>query len=249
MDGVVMDRTWGLDGATVVITGASSGIGAELARGFLDAGCTVVGVSRSPRSSDHDSFHPLAVDLTDREATLRAIETLNTEFGPIDVLINNAGTAPRGESVDYSIDEWDRIIELNLTAPFLLSRGLAPAMLARGKGKVLFTASLWSFLGGWQVPAYTVTKSGVAGLIRALSNEWSPHGVQVNGIAPGYVDTDLTRPVIEDPERAPRYLSRIPTGRWGQPSDIVGAALFLASSHADYITGTILPVDGGWLAQ
>ncbi|MGA0210193.1 MAG: SDR family oxidoreductase, partial [Candidatus Nanopelagicales bacterium] len=176
-------------------------------------------------------------------------DTIGSRFGAVDVLINNAGAASRGESVDYSIEEWDRIIELNLTAPFLLSRGLAPAMLERGRGKVLFTASLWSFLGGWQVPAYTVTKSAIAGLIRALSNEWAPRGIQVNGIAPGYVDTDLTRPVIEDPERAPRYLSRIPTGRWGQPTDIVGAALFLASSHADYITGTILPVDGGWLAN
>jgi 2-deoxy-D-gluconate 3-dehydrogenase len=245
-----MDRTWGLEGATVAITGASTGIGAALTRGFLDAGATVIGISRAPQPpADAGDFHPLAADLSDRKETLGVVDAIGSRFGAVDVLINNAGAASRAESVDYSIEEWDRIIELNLTAPFLLSRGLAPAMLERGRGKVLFTASLWSFLGGWQVPAYTVTKSGVAGLIRALSNEWSPHGIQVNGIAPGYIDTDLTRPIIEDPERAPRYLSRIPTGRWGQPTDIVGAALFLASSHADYITGTILPVDGGWLAN
>lgn len=247
-----MDGTWGLTGAQVVITGASAGIGAALTRGFIDAGANVIGISRSPRTATdypQGTFHPVAADLSDRASTLAAIDTINTSFGPVDVLINNAGAASRAESVDYSIDEWDRIVELNLTAPFLISRGLAPAMLARGRGKVLFTASLWSFLGGWQVPAYTVTKSGIAGLIRALSNEWAPQGIQVNGIAPGYVDTDLTRPVIEDPNRAPRYLARIPTGRWGQPTDIVGAALFLASAHADYITGTILPVDGGWLAN
>ena len=159
------------------------------------------------------------------------IDTLKADHERIDVLINNAGHALRAPSVDYPMDDWDRLIELNLTAPFLLSRGLAPPMLQRGAGKVIFTASLWSFLGGRSVPAYTVTKSGIAGMIRALSNEWAPQGVQVNGIAPGYIDTDLTRPAINDPEIGPAFLSRIPAGRWGEPRDVAGAALFLASHH------------------
>jgi len=177
------------------------------------------------------------------------IDTLKVDHERIDVLINNAGHALRAPSVDYPMDDWDRLTELNLTAPFLLSRGLAPPMLHRGAGKVIFTASLWSFLGGRSVPAYTVTKSGIAGMIRALSNEWAPQGVQVNGIAPGYIDTDLTRPAINDPEIGPAFLARIPAGRWGEPQDVAGAALFLASHHSNYITGTIVPVDGGWLAH
>ncbi|MBL6631145.1 MAG: SDR family oxidoreductase, partial [Candidatus Nanopelagicales bacterium] len=195
------------------------------------------------------NYRTYAADLSVRSETEALIDTLKADHERIDVLINNAGHALRAPSVDYPMDDWDRLIELNLTAPFLLSRGLAPPMLQRGAGKVIFTASLWSFLGGRSVPAYTVTKSGIAGMIRALSNEWAPQGVQVNGIAPGYIDTDLTRPAINDPEIGPAFLSRIPAGRWGEPRDVAGAALFLASHHSDYITGTIVPVDGGWLAH
>jgi 2-deoxy-D-gluconate 3-dehydrogenase len=196
-----------------------------------------------------DRFHPISADLGDRSSTLAVIEEIRDEFGTPHVLINNAGAATREQAIDYPMEDWDRLLELNVTAPFLLARGFAPGMIERGSGKVIFTASLWSFLGGWQVPAYTVTKSAVAGMIRALSNEWAPLGIQVTGIAPGYIETDLTRPVIEDPERAPKYLARIPAGRFGQPSDLVGAALFLASPLSDYISGVILPVDGGWLAH
>jgi len=241
-----MDDPWGLAGSTVVVTGSSSGIGAALVEGFRDAGAQVIGVSR--RGTDAATTS-LTADLSNREDTLRVVDRITQEVGAVDVLVNNAGSASRGSATEYPESEWDRLIELNLTAPFLLSRGLAPAMIARGRGKVLFTASLWSFLGGKSVPAYAVTKSGIAGLIRSLSNEWSSVGIQVNGIAPGFVDTDLTRPVIEDPTRGPAYLARIPTGRWGTPHDVVGAALFLASAHANYVTGTILPVDGGWLAN
>jgi len=247
-----MSDPWQLEGTTVVITGASTGIGAALATGFLEAGADVVAVSRSPRkdtSPQSPRFHSVAADLSRRDETATAIDEILHSFESIDVVVNNAGAALRSAAVDYPMDDWDRIIELNVTAPFLLSRAFAPQMIERGRGKVIFTASLWAFLGGWEVPAYAVTKSAIAGMIRTLSNEWAPHGVQVNGIAPGYIETDLTRPVIEDPDRAPKYLSRIPTGRFGQPSDLVGAALFLASPLSNYVSGVILPVDGGWLAH
>ena len=246
-----MSDPWGLEGATVAITGASTGIGAALTDAFLDSGAIVLGISRSPdkHSTTSPNYRTYAVDLSVRSETEALINAMKADHERIDVLINNAGHALRAPSVDYPMDDWDRLIELNLTAPFLLSRGLAPPMLHRGAGKVIFTASLWSFLGGRSVPAYTVTKSGIAGMIRALSNEWAPQGVQVNGIAPGYIDTDLTRPAINDPEIGPAFLARIPAGRWGEPQDVAGAALFLASHHSDYITGTIVPVDGGWLAH
>ncbi|MEL0148613.1 MAG: SDR family oxidoreductase [Actinomycetota bacterium] len=246
-----MSDPWGLEGATVAITGASTGIGAALTDAFLDSGAIVLGISRSPdkHPTTSPNYRTYAADLSVRSETEALIDTLKADHERIDVLINNAGHALRAPSVDYPMDDWDRLIELNLTAPFLLSRGLAPPMLHRGAGKVIFTASLWSFLGGRSVPAYTVTKSGIAGMIRALSNEWAPQGVQVNGIAPGYIDTDLTRPAINDPEIGPAFLARIPAGRWGEPQDVAGAALFLASHHSNYITGTIVPVDGGWLAH
>jgi len=242
---------WGLAESNVVITGASSGIGAAMAEAFLDAGAHVTAISRTPdrqATPESDRYHTIAADLSKRGETLDVIASINADGQPVDVLVNNAGGATRGPSIDYPIEDWDRIIELNVTAPFLLSRGLAPSMIERGRGKVIFTASLWSFLGGRNVPAYTVSKSGLAGLIRGLSREWAPLGVQVNGIAPGFINTELTQPTITDPEIGPLFLSRIPTGRWGTPSDVVGAALFLASHHSDYITGTSLPVDGGWLS-
>ena len=182
-----MSDPWGLEGATVAITGASTGIGAALTDAFLDSGAIVLGISRSPdkHPTTSPNYRSYAADLSVRSETEALIDTLKVDHERIDVLINNAGHALRAPSVNYPMDDWDRLIELNLTAPFLLSRGLAPPMLHRGAGKVIFTASLWSFLGGRSVPAYTVTKSGIAGMIRALSNEWAPQGVQVNGIAPG----------------------------------------------------------------
>lgn len=247
-----MSEAWGLAGTTVVITGASSGIGAAIAEAFWSCGAHIVSVSRRPTINGKtfpERFSAIQADLSKRDETTDALGMINAEHESVDVLVNNAGGATRAPAVDHSIDDWDRILELNVTAPFLFSRGLAPGMIAAGHGKVIFTASLWSFLGGRNVAAYTVSKSGLAGLIRALSREWAPLGIQVNGIAPGYVATDLTKPTIDDPTIGPQFLARIPTGRWGKPEDIIGAALFLASSHSDYITGTILPVDGGFLSS
>jgi len=244
--------SWELDGATVVITGASSGIGAAIAEAFWSCGAHVVAVSRRSDINGKrlpERFSYVSADLSRRDETIDVVNTINAEHKTVNVLINNAGGATRAPAIDYPIEDWDRLLELNLTAPFLLSRGLVHGMVEAGRGKVIFTASLWSFLGGRNVAAYTVSKSGIAGLIRALSREWAPLGIQVNGIAPGYVETELTRPTIEDPTIGPQFLARIPAGRWGRPKDVTGAALFLASHYSDYITGSILPVDGGWLAS
>ena len=243
-----MSDVWGLSGRTALVTGSSSGIGAALVQGFLQAGATVLGVSRTQSSVDHADFHAINADLSNRESTLALLERLSAEFPVIDVVVNNAGAATRAPATDFSAQEWDKLIELNLTAPFLISREVARGMIERRAGKILFIASLWSFQGGNQVSAYTATKSGVAGLVRALSNEWAPLGLQVNGIAPGYVETPLTHDLLRDPTKGPELLRRVPVGRFGEPSDVVGGALFLSSPHSDYLTGVVLPVDGGWLA-
>ena len=198
---------------------------------------------RTSTPQQSPNYRTYAADLSVRSETEALIDTLKADHERIDVLINNAGHALRAPSVDYRdgrLGSTDRA-QPDRTFPSF-PRGLAPPMLQRGAGKVIFTASLWSFLGGRSVPAYTVTKSGIAGMIRALSNEWAPQGVQVNGIAPGYIDTDLTRPAINDPEIGPAFLSRIPAGRWGEPRDVAGAALSSSrANHSDYITGTIVP--------
>ena len=246
-----MNKLFDMTGKVALVTGGAGLLGKKHAEAIIEQGGKVIIADYNFDSAVKianklgNLAHAEYINVLDKESIFRVVN----KYEKIDVLINNAGHALRAPSVDYPMDDWDRLIELNLTAPFLLSRGLAPPMLHRGAGKVIFTASLWSFLGGRSVPAYTVTKSGIAGMIRALSNEWAPQGVQVNGIAPGYIDTDLTRPAINDPEIGPAFLARIPAGRWGEPQDVAGAALFLASHHSDYITGTIVPVDGGWLAH
>jgi 2-deoxy-D-gluconate 3-dehydrogenase len=171
------------------------------------------------------------------------------ELGPIDILVNNAGTIARAPAVDHDDETWDSIIEINLTAPFILTRELGRGMVERGAGKVIFTASLLSFQGGILVPSYTASKSGIAGLVKAFSNEWAPHGVNVNGITPGYIATDNTEALRADPDRSRSILERIPAGRWGAAEDLAGATLFLASPASDYVCGIVLPVDGGWLAR
>jgi 2-dehydro-3-deoxy-D-gluconate 5-dehydrogenase len=194
-------------------------------------------------------FRGFAVDLGDRAAVGDLVERLDALERPVDVLVNNAGTIHRTPAVDHRDDAWDRVLGVNLTAPFLLARALGARMVDRGDGKVIFIASLLSFQGGITVPSYTASKHGVAGLVKALANEWAARGVNVNGIAPGYIATDNTRALRDDPERSGAILERIPAGRWGRPDDLAGAAVFLASSASDYVHGTIVAVDGGWLAR
>jgi 2-deoxy-D-gluconate 3-dehydrogenase len=167
----------------------------------------------------------------------------------VDVLVNNAGTIRRAPAVTHLDDDWDEVLEVNLRAQFVLSREIGRTMVERGRGKIVFVASLLSFQGGINVPGYAASKGGVAQLTKALSNEWAPHGVNVNAVAPGYVATDNTTPLRDDPARAREILARIPVGRWAEPEDIAGAVVFLASPASDYICGAIIPVDGGWLAR
>ncbi|MGJ8722032.1 MAG: SDR family oxidoreductase [Salinibacterium amurskyense] len=247
-----------LTGQTALVTGAKRGIGLSLARALASAGADIIGVSATLELGDSEArrevenlgrkFTPYRVDFRHRDQVSAFAAEVNAR-AHVDVLVNNAGTIRRAPAVDHSIEDWDEVIAVNLSSQFTLTQALARPMLERGHGKVIFTASLLSFQGGITVPGYTASKSAIAGLTRALSNEWSGSGVTVNAIAPGYIATDNTQALQDDPERSRAILERIPTGRWGTPSDLDGAIVFLASSASDYVTGITLPVDGGWLAR
>lgn len=252
-----------LTGKLAVVTGASRGIGLAIAGAYAEAGADVIGVSASLPTGDSEvrravegrgrEFTAFATDFADREAVhglAEELESLSRSTGrPIDVLVNNAGTIARAPAVEHSDEMWDRVLQVNLSSQFTLTREIGRGMVARGGGKVIFTASLLSFQGGITVPGYTAAKSGIAGLTKALANEWAAHGVNVNAIAPGYIATDNTSALRADADRERSILARIPAGRWGTPDDIAGAAVFLASSAADYVHGTVLAVDGGWLGR
>jgi 2-dehydro-3-deoxy-D-gluconate 5-dehydrogenase len=252
-------RLFDLTGTTAVVTGCRRGIGLAMARALATAGAEIVGVSAALEESGSAvarqveecgrSFRGYRVDLADRTAVRALTARLEDEVGPIDILVNNAGTIRRAPAADYTDADWDHVLEVDLTAQFVLARDLGRRMLARGRGKIIFTASLLSFQGGINIPAYTAAKSGIAGITRALANEWAGRGVNVNAIAPGYIATDNTRALRADPDRNAGILARIPAGRWGDPGDLAGAVVFLASSASDYVHGTVLPVDGGWLGR
>lgn len=232
-----------LKGKTALVTGARRGIGLAAARALAGAGATVVGASAS--ASEADEFPSFRCDLGDRQALYELLPRLPS----VDILVCNAGTIARAPASVHSDEMWDRVLEVNLTAPFVLARELGRQMVERGSGKIVFVASMLSFQGGITVPSYAASKSAIAGLTRALSNEWAGHGVNVNAIAPGYIRTDNTRVLQEDETRARQILERIPAGRWGVPEDLGGAFVFLASEAARYVHGIVLPVDGGWLAR
>ena len=246
-----------LTGRTALVTGAKRGIGRAMAEALAAAGADIIGVSKTLETSGsevakavnaHDcQFTAYQVDFADRAA----VASLAREVEPraIDILVNNAGTILRAPAAEHPDEFWDEIIDIDLSSQFVLTRELGRGMLARGSGKIIFTASLLSFQGGINVVSYSAAKSGIAGMIRALANEWTRYGVTVNGIAPGYIATDNTRPLRDDRERYTAILDRIPAGRWGNPADLAGATIFLASPAADYVSGVILPVDGGWLGR
>jgi 2-deoxy-D-gluconate 3-dehydrogenase len=192
-------------------------------------------------------FEARAVDFADRAAVVALGEELAERR--VDVLVNNAGTIERAPAAEHPLALWDRVLEVDLSSQFVLTQLVGRGMLERGEGRVIFTASLLSFQGGINVPGYAAAKSGVAGLVRALSNEWAGQGVTVNGIAPGYIATDNTAALQADPDRSRQIMERIPAGRWGRAEDLGGAVVFLASPAAAYVTGAILPVDGGWLGR
>jgi len=248
-----------LAGKTALVTGCRRGIGRAAAAGLAAAGADVVGVSAALEKDGGEvgedvracgqAFTGFRCDLSDRDSVYRLLADLGRLAWPIDILVNNAGTIARRPAAEHSDDLWDRVLEVNLTAQFVLTRELGRGMLDRGAGKVVFVASMLSFQGGINVPGYTASKSGLVGLTKALANEWAAHGINVNAVAPGYIKTDNTRALQDDPDRSAEILARIPARRWGTPDDVVGAIVFLSSSAADYVHGSVLPVDGGWLAR
>ena len=254
-----MSELFDLSGSLAVVTGARRGIGAAMALALAQAGADVVGVSVSMTADGgavgHDvrslgrQFFGLPADFAQPDDVRRLVADLAALDRPIDILVNNAGTIARAPAAQHGDDLWEGVLQVNLTSPFVLTRELAAGMLARGRGKIIFTASLLSFQGGINVPGYAASKSGIAGLTKALSNEWAATGVNVNAIAPGYIATDNTQALFDDPNRHRAILERIPAGRWGRPDDLAGATVFLASRASDYVTGVILPVDGGWLGR
>ena len=247
-----------LSGRTALVTGCRRGIGRATAIALASAGADIVGVSASLEDGSDvsreveslgRSFRPYRCDLGDRAAVHSLVAAVNRDVERVDILVNNAGTISRVPAAEHPDDLWDRVLEVNLSAQFVLSREFGRRMLERGDGKIVFVASLLSFQGGINIPGYTASKSGIAGLTKALANEWAAHGVNVNAVAPGYVRTDNTLALREDPDRYEQILARIPAGRWADAHEIAGAIVFLSSAAAGYIHGTILPVDGGWLGR
>jgi len=248
-----------LKGKTALVTGSKRGIGKAIAVGMAEAGADVVGVSASldPDGSEVQKevealgrkFTGYQCDLGNRNALYKFIDDVNANHQTIDILVNNAGTIKRKPAAEHPDEYWDEVIDVNLTAPFILSREFGKKMLDRGEGKVIFIASLLTFQGGILIPGYASSKGGIGQLTMALSNEWAAKGVNVNAIAPGYIATDNTAPLRADEERSEAILSRIPAGRWGQPHDLVGAAVFLSSPLSNYINGTVITVDGGWMGR
>jgi 2-deoxy-D-gluconate 3-dehydrogenase len=254
----ILDR-FKLDGKVAVVTGCKRGIGKALAVALAEAGADIVGVSKSLELSVSDvekavvqagrKFRSYQCDFRQRKAVHEFIARVMADFPVVDILVANAGTTLRQPAAEHPDEYWDEVIEVNLNSQFVLSRDLGKRMVERGAGKIIFIASLLSFQGGILVPSYAASKGGVAQLTKALANEWGGKGVQVNAIAPGYIATDLNVALQTDPERNPAILSRIPAGRWGAPEDLQGAAVFLASGASDYVNGTLLTVDGGWMAR
>lgn len=229
-----------------------------MALGLAEAGADIVGLDRCTSDETGDlvagkgrRYTQICLDL--REASLtdleHAVATTVNAFGRIDILINNAGIIRRAPALEFSEKDWDDVLQINLKALFFLSQAAARVMLKQGRGKIINVASMLSFQGGVIVPSYAAAKSGVAGVTRALANEWAKHNINVNAIAPGYMATENTAPIRADTERSETILARIPAGRWGEPRDVQGVAVFLASSASDYMHGAIVPVDGGWLAR
>lgn len=248
-----------LTGRRALVTGGGTGLGRAMALALARAGADVAISVRASKADAEDvasAIHALGrralvieADLADAEQCERVVATVCAEWGDLDILVNNAGTVARGPAVSAAAAGWDAVMDLNARGVFLTAQAAARRMLHAGRGKIINVASMMSFQGGINVSSYAASKGAVAQLTKALANEWAPQGVNVNAIAPGYFRTRLTAGLREDPERAPAILARIPAGRWGEPTDLDGAVIFLASRASDYVHGCILNVDGGWLAR
>jgi len=244
-----------LDGNVAVVTGGSRGIGRAMVLALAEAGADVAVVSRTDDASLAECVAALGrrylhcrADLTQREQTRTVIPSVTAALGRVDILVNNAGVILRGAAAKHTEEDWDQTLEIDLSAAFILSQAAGQQMIERGRGKIINVGSVLSFQGGINVVAYTAAKHGVAGLTKALANEWARHGVNVNALAPAYFATELTQALQDDPVRSAAITGRTPARRWGQPEDIAGAAIFLASHASDYIHGAVIPVDGGWMA-
>lgn len=252
-----MSNPFDLHGRTAIVTGASTGLGRALAIGLARAGAGVAAVDivdcgETVAAVEGGGGRCLGVraDLSDIAGHAALLEQVTGHFGDIHILVNNAGIIRRADALEFSEQDWDDVLNINLKAVFFLSQAAAREMVARGHGgKIINIASMLSFQGGIRVVSYTASKSGVAGITRLLANEWAARGINVNAIAPGYMATNNTKALREDPVRNREILGRIPAGRWGEPDDLQGAAVFLASPASDYVQGAILPVDGGWLTR
>ena len=254
----VMDR-FNLKGKTALVTGAKRGIGRGMAEALAEAGADIIGISATlePTGSDVGraveglgrKFWSYACDFSDRAAVKAFTAQVLVDHPQIDILINNAGTILRTPAADHPDEMWDKVIEVNLNAQFIITRDVGRTMAERGSGKIIFTASLLTFQGGITVPGYAASKGGIGQLTMAFANEWAALGVNVNAIAPGYIDTDNTEALRSDPERSAAILSRIPAGRWGKPEDFGGPAVFLASEASSYMNGHVMLVDGGWMGR
>lgn len=248
-----------LSGKIALVTGCTKGIGKAMAIGLAEAGADIIGVSGSLALHNSEvekavtaagrTFKAYQADFSDRAALYTFIKKLTDENPVIDIVINNAGTVLRKPAAEHPDEYWDKVLSVNLDAPFILARELVQQMIKRGNGKIIFTCSLLSFQGGINVPGYAASKGALSSLVKALANEWAGKGINVNGIAPGYIATDNTEALRNDEERNQSIVSRIPANRWGQPEDLKGAVVFLASKAAEYVHGTILTVDGGWMGR
>ncbi len=250
---MILDK-FRLDARVAVVTGGTQGIGRAIALALAEAGADIAVISRRPHAKTAESILGLgrrymhyAADLTQRDQTRGVIPAVAAKMGDIDILVNNAGIIRRSPALDYTEADWDATLEIDLTAPFLLSQAAGRMMLPKRRGKIINVASILAFQGGLNVTAYASAKHGMAGLTRSLANDWAGKGVNVNGIAPGFFATEMTEALQKDAERFRSITARTPAGRWGDPADIAGAAVFLASSASDFLHGVMLPVDGGWM--
>lgn len=248
-----------LDNKTALVTGCSSGIGMAVAVEMAKAGADIIGVSSSLSATGSEvgkaveaagrKFFAYQADFSKRESLYQFLEKVKANHPRIDILINNAGHIMRKPAAEHPDEYWDAIIDINLNAQFIITREIGKRMVEQKSGKIVFTCSLLSFQGGINVPGYAASKGALSSLLKAFANEWAQHGVNVNGVAPGYITTDNTTQLREDPERSAAILSRIPANRWGTAEDMAGAYIFLSSPAADYVNGTILTVDGGWMGR
>lgn len=252
-------QQFSLAGKVALVTGCNKGIGKAMALGLAEAGADILGVSASIELTGSEvekevnalgrKFKAYQADLSKRDSIYAFTRQVKSENKKIDILINNAGTIMRAPAAEHPDEFWDRVIDINLNAQFILAREIGQQMLENGSGKIIFTASLLSFQGGINVPGYAASKGAISSLIKALANEWAGKGVNVNGVAPGYIATDNTEALRNDPVRSKSILDRIPAGRWGEPEDFKGAVVYLASAASNYVNGTILTVDGGWMGR